>query len=1104
MRRIVGAVLVLFFTFNITFAYAADAPGFPSTPGGIQLPSSATATPNASQQQGNPSPLPYSSTVAPDLSQQQGNLSQEQQKAVQEGIQQKGLTPEAVESLKSAPEFQGLTPEDVTKGREMMQKKEGEKNTLEKKEPEKKGPEKKEPEKEVVEKTEETKELFDLNAKKSGNKEPGVPEKNGTEAVTSGSLFDRYRIVSPYQDINTNLKPFGYDFFLTASSHGMTPRKDIPVSADYVVGPGDEVKVQLWGRVNGQFNLVIDKDGNISLPSMGPIRVAGMTYEQMAKYLIEQSEKIIGANINVTMGSLKTIQVFVLGEVVKPGSYAIDSFSTIVSAIIAAGGPTGIGSLRKVELKRNNKTIVTMDLYDFLLNGNKSKDMVLQAGDIIFVPTVGPLVGVAGNVKRPAIYELRDKTDLQNLFDLAGGIIPTAYTQQIQVERVIKGERQVVIDINDKNLSKSKDFMLQDADLVKIFPIMDRDVNSVYLIGNVKRPGKYEYKPGMRVSDIIRDGSEVLKETYYDYALIKRQKLPDMSTELVPFDIGKVLFNKDASNNIELLPHDNIYVFSKWFFKLKPVVSITGEVKHAGHFSLADNTTVKDVILAAGDLTMDAYLKKAELIRINHKREFSTIYFDVAKAMAGDPAENLMIQDEDRIVIHSIWENKWKEFVSVSGEVKKRLNTELTQGMTVADLVFKAGGLTRDTYLDEAELYRTDWRTKEITLKRINLKKALAGDPENNIPLKDFDNLVVHSVWEKLYKKTVTINGDVSRPGQYQYAENMTVGDLIFTAGNVLESAYLGDAEITSQVLENGKSIKIEHKDINLQKALNGDPENNVCLKPYDTLVVKRIQDWGTSGIVQITGEVRFPGKYVIGKGERMSSLIERAGGYTDKAFLRAAVFTRTNVQKMQQQNLTEMIRRLEMELSASSAVRASTISSPEEAQAKQIEVQQQHQFIDSLKNVKTTGRMTIVFTPVNILKGSENDIQLQDGDSLYFPQNTNVVNVSGAVMNQGSYIYSGGKSYKDYIAMAGGFSNYADESDVYVLKADGSAQKLSSGFSWNPFKSNPENGKEIESGDTIVVPQELERTAWLRDVKDITQVLANVAITAGVVLLVK
>jgi protein involved in polysaccharide export with SLBB domain len=301
----------------------------------------------------------------------------------------------------------------------------------------------------------------------------------------------------------------------------------------------------------------------------------------------------VGAKIDITMGSLKSIPVFVLGDVVRPGAYTIDSFSTITDALLLAGGPSGIGSMRNVQLKRKGKVVTHFDLYDLFLKGDKSKDLTLRSGDVVFVPVSGPVVGLAGNVKRPAIYELKGQHDLGTLFDLGGGIIPTAYTQQIQIERVVKNDRQIVIDVADKDLTKAKLFLLQDFDLVKVFNIVGKEENVIFLQGNVKRPGKYEYKPGMTLRDILKNEKELLPETYRQYAVLKRMAPPSYRLRSIPLNL-QALFG-DKKYNIDLKPQDSIVVFSKWFFRDQPFVLVEGEVR--GTSSPVLKTTVDPKVL---------------------------------------------------------------------------------------------------------------------------------------------------------------------------------------------------------------------------------------------------------------------------------------------------------------------------------------------------------------------------------------------------------------------------------------------------------------------------------------------------------------------------
>ena len=537
---------------------------------------------------------------------------------VEQGVPATGgeLTPEALEVIKKSPAFQDLKPQEIIRGRELLQKEE----------------------------------RSGAGKVKEGKAAPAVT----VEEERGEPLFDRYLSDASPLEVKTQLTPFGYEIFKRGD---LTPPQDLPVASDYTIGPGDEVHLLLWGRVNKRFTLTVSRDGTVLLPQIGPLSVAGMSFEEMRKFLSREAENIVGTEVSVTMGRLRSIQVFVLGEVRRPGAYTVNAMSTLTNALIAAGGPTQIGSLRMVELKRSNNTIATMDFYDLLMKGDKSNDMWLRNGDVIFVPIVGPLVGIAGNVKRPAIYELQGETSLSRVLDLAGGIIPTAYLQQVQVERVEGNEKSIVVDINAGDEKIAETFTLQDADMVKVFSIVDRDVNAVYLYGNVKRPGKYELKEGMRLGDIVRDETELLEETYFDYALIKRLVPPSLEVELIPFHLGDLLFKESQEENRELMPQDSIYIFSKWLFQPRLKVHIEGEVRKKGTFDLEGNLTVKDLVLQAEGLTRSTSYGEYELYRTEPvTKEVNLFTYNLSKAMTEDADHNPKLQDMDRVVIHSIWE----------------------------------------------------------------------------------------------------------------------------------------------------------------------------------------------------------------------------------------------------------------------------------------------------------------------------------------------------------------------------------------------------------------------------------------------------------------
>ena len=1027
---------------------------------------------NIGQCQDQTSPIP---AIAPDT-----------QQAIQAELQKSGIN---------------LTPAEIQKGKEMLEKRE-------------KAP---------------TNKPTSINKPDQKENVPQESEVRTADKITNetkekdeDSIFSRTRKVGKYQDISLDLKPFGYQFFQDTAA-ASSERKDIPVPLSYVVGSGDQVNILLWGRLNAQYSLTVDRDGKITIPQIGPVYVAGMTYEQMSKHLIAKAEQTVGANIDITIGSTRSIPIFVLGDVKKPGAYTIGAMATVTDALMIARGPSGIGSMRRVELRRKNKVVTQFDLYDLFLKGDKSRDVVLQAGDVVFVPVTGPQVGIAGNVKRPAIYELKDKFDLHHLIELAGGIIPSAYTQQMQVERIIKNEKQIVIDINDKTLSLVKDFVIQDADMVKVFSIVDMDENAVYLNGNVKRPGKYAFKAGMRIKDLVKTPDDLLAATYFEYALIKRESPPSRGIILIPFNLGKLILQNDTAYNYELTPKDQIFIFHQSLFEDQPFVTVGGEIRGTSMSIDQDDANVhkqdSTKAVAKANTKIDkedsdrnkATLEELKAIKeeLNKDARFyiftskiEEIEDTIAAGKRPTPGAMNYLQIELEKVGRADITSRLKK-LGKNMQVLRRI--DLTGNMKVKDAILNAGGLTNDASLENGEIIR-QFAKNEFTTIFFSVAKAMADDPRDNLQLQDRDQIIIHSIWEKNPKNSVFVAGDVTNPGTFQYTDKMTVRDLIFKAGNVRDSTYLDDAEITSVQIVDGKMGQLAHKNINLRKALENDPAHNLVLQPNDRLLVKRIADYQNVRLVTLSGQINFPGKYPFRKGEKLSDLIERAGGFTPYAYLRGAYFTRSRVMEIQQKSLEEMTDRMERDLFSAGSEQLATALSPEEIAAKKVELEQKKRLIETLRQTKATGRMTIYVAEAKTLRNTEYDFELEDGDTLSIPEKNSVVNVLGSVMTQGSHLYSDRLGYQDYIDATGGYSRYADTDNVYILKVDGSARKVSKNFiGWSSLRSRWEMTayggeiRQIEPGDSIVVPEKVEHIAWLRDIKDITQILMNIAVVAGI-----
>lgn len=829
-------------------------------------------------------------------------------------------------------------------------------------------------------------------------KEISKPEiiKKEEEEEKKPSTIERLISSRVAKEISSNLEQFGYNLFSTPVTL-LTQDASFPVPDDYIVGPKDEINVYVWGRVNGSYNLIVSRDGTINLPNIGNLNVASKTVSELRSFIKnEVNTKLVGTDANISLGKLRSIVVYVVGDVKNPGTYAVSAYSTIIHALFFAGGPSKLGSLRNIQLRRNGTgRLVTMfDLYDFLLHGNISKDENLKPGDVIFVPPIGKVVGIAGNVKRPAIYEFKAQMTIQEAIELAGGILFSADPQRILVERYENNARKIVLDINLTEISDTK-MKLMDGDLIKIFPVRDEEVNAIFLKGNVSYPGKYAHKSGMKISDIISNKDEILPETYFDYAVIERLNPPDNSPKIIPFNLGKVLFEKDEKENILLQPGDTIIIYNKWKFKDQPLVQIKGEVRNPGTYNLIDDMKVKDLILAAGDLTRNAYIKKAEIIRHVKSGPSELFYFNVAESMKDNSQENLLLKDKDTVVIHSDHE------------------------------------------------YSPD--------------------------------------------EAVFIEGDVNKPGKYPYISNMTVKDAVFIAGNLLKSAYMADTEIIRRRIVDGTLLETDKITINLDKALSEDKDHNIILEPYDVIFVKNIPDWGEYWYITFQGEVRSPGKYLIIKGEKISDLIERAGGFTKNAYQKGAVFTRQSSKKRQQERIDSILEELEKETLRISSQEGEI--SEKAAEAKMFSLKTKSILIDKLKKIKPSGRVIINLKDIERLKSSAFDIALEDGDELFIPMEPSTVSVVGQVNNPSDIIYRDGNDVSDYLDMVGGLTRNADEDFVSVIKADGTVVTSKGIFS-------DVYSYKLEPGDSIVVPEKIVRYTSYEIFKDSTRILYEIAVS--------
>jgi protein involved in polysaccharide export with SLBB domain len=447
----------------------------------------------------------------------------------------------------------------------------------------------------------------------------------------------------------------------------------------------------------------------------------------------------------------------VVGDVANPGAYDISSLSTPLNALFAAGGPTSRGSLRIAKHYRGNQLIQVVDLYDLLLHGVDGNMERLENGDTLLVPPIGSQVTVEGMVRRPAIYELKDETNLDSVLNLAGGLLPTAALQHIEVQRTVAHEQQTMLSLDIPDQASSSDvaqklssFEIHDGDRIRLFPIAPYNQNAVYLEGHALRPGRYSYRADMRVTDVIASYKDLLPEPATQYAEIIRLNAPDFHPSVEGFDLAEAI--ADPSRSPLLHPMDTIRIFSRYDFENAPTVSVVGDVRGPGTFQTSGQIHLSDAIHLAGGLSPDAQTGDAQVFRYLQDGKLKIFSVGLSQALAGDPTENILLAPRDRVLVHRSPDAEQPATVYVQGEVGKPGRYPLTTNMTVADLIRVGGGLKPSADTEVGDLTHYQWASQsQLSGERdpIKITAALSGDPQANPPLHNGDvSSQAGMIWE--------------------------------------------------------------------------------------------------------------------------------------------------------------------------------------------------------------------------------------------------------------------------------------------------------------------------------------------------------------------
>jgi protein involved in polysaccharide export with SLBB domain len=703
----------------------------------------------------------------------------------------------------------------------------------------------------------------------------GLTEEQATARLNSDpslSPFDIKLSMLPLAKIDAEaLKPFGYDLFSGVPST-YAPVTDVPVPSEYVVGPGDRFEVQLIGNTKNRYSLVVNRDGRVMFPDLGAIPVSGLRFEE-AKARIEDrvSEQMIGTEATVSIGDLRSIRVFVLGEAERPGSYTVSGLATITNALFASGGVTRIGSLRNVQLKRNGAVVQRLDLYDLLLNGDTSHDARLLPGDVIFIPPVGNTAGVAGEIRRPAIYELKGESTAADLLYLGGGLTAEADPRLAQLERIDDRRQRIVLDVDLTN-PQSRGLRLKSGDLLRIQVVRPTYSNAVTLEGHVYRSGSFQYRSGLRLTDVLPSLDELKPNADPHYVLIRRVEPGTRRVRALSADLEQALRAPATDANPLLSPRDSVFVFDQQAGRkqyLDPIVEelrrqamstepsqlvrISGRVGAPGEYPLEPGMTIADLVRAGGGLAQDAFGGDAELtryeVREGQTRQTEVLKINLGGALAGDAIADLRLAPFDVLVVRPITQWSEQETVRLEGEVRFPGEYPIMRGETLRSVIARAGGLTAIAFPAGSVFTRASLRDRERKQKDI--------------------------LADRLQQDLATLSLQSSQSGGQ-------------TADSASETLAVGKTLLRD--LRNAEAVGRLVIDLDRVMAAQQGSDADLILEDGDRLIVpKRAQ------VVTVIGEVQNPTSHLYDASVSRDDYVRRSGGTTPRADEKRIYVVRAN-----------------------------------------------------------------------------------------------------------------------------------------------------------------------------------------------------------------
>lgn len=860
---------------------------------------------------------------------------------------------------------------------------------------------------------------------------------------------------------------FGHQIFRQPLSGDSLTR--LSPSPGYIIGPGDVFTITIYGRSELSETLTVTDDGAILRRLFGKVYVSGKKYQTVEQIIRQKYERLVASGSTIEIGLVpnpRSIGVNIVGEVGVPGYYQIPASTPAFRALIEAGGITDIGSVRNIQIKRNGRTVHTIDIYDYLLKG-EYEFFYLQEEDFIFVPIQEKIVSINGRVQRPMKYELREDENLNDLLHFAGGLPASAKTNNVRLNRLelVPGDdasgpafekQRLIINLDLEEIAESPtgDYQLFDGDSIHIKSLNVETFNDVIIEGKVVYPDNYQLFIGEKISDLILRAGGLREDAYMDRAYIVRRDLSNRQREYIPINLrsifpDSVTVNTASPENLELQYKDQLIIFSQSIFLERRTIIASGRVKRPRSVEVFPTMNLRDLLYLVGGFELDADLKSVELSLVTDAEDVDSENFEegaVTPDTEEEPAlvrrinisenwqedaslDTILVYDFNRIKVYSKYDFIFTREVAVSGAVKKRGSFQVKRGMTLTDVLYQAGGLTEPNAHNIIDLYKIiDVEEKgnfgtasdEAEIVRIKLegdwRESLQTD---TIDITGFYQVVVRSETEFVRQGQVRIVGLVEKPGQYKVLAGMTLKDLIYNAGGFKLEADLNQIELSRIIEVVGPDGEITAVPTNIRLvSTTQDWQNDPSLESiemitFDQIFVRPSPDFQLQESVFLGGEVITPGEYnKKSRDERLSSIVARANGISELAHLEGAYIVRKNV-----------------------------------------------------------GRVSIKMEKALRRPGSKYDLVLLEGDSVYIPPRTDAVTINGNVLVPGTTVMyeKGNKRFKYYLNLAGGFARKSRKKETTVTYVDGRVKSVKRIFFIRKYP-------KIEQGCVINVPVKVPR----------------------------